>query len=76
MFLQHETEINGVLSNLCAHIGEPRPGEPPEDGEINEMTLQTQDSEAAHATSLSQRLPTLLNIYEWAGRKQIVFFVI
>ena len=31
--------MNGVLGHLCAHIGLTGPGEPPEDGEINEMTL-------------------------------------
>ena len=32
--------ISGVLGHLCAHIkGYAGPGEPPEDTEINEMTL-------------------------------------
>ena len=31
--------MNGVLDHLCANIGLTEPGEPPEDDEINEMTL-------------------------------------
>ena len=31
--------INGVLGHFCAHIGCPGPREPPEDGEMKEMTL-------------------------------------
>ena len=31
--------MNGVLGHLCAHIGLTGPGEPSEDGEMNEMTL-------------------------------------
>ena len=31
--------MNGVLGHLCANIGYTGPGEPPEDGEMNEMTL-------------------------------------
>ena len=31
--------LNGVLGHLCAYIGQPGPGEPPEDGEMNEMAL-------------------------------------
>ena len=54
---------------------------PPEDGEINEMTLpsrhmihnsETWWSGVEHATSRSWRLHTVLNIYEWAGKKHFV----
>ena len=45
----------------------------------NVTALQTQDSKfrpwwcgAEHATSQSRRLPTLLNHYEWAGKKHFV----
>ena len=31
--------MNGVLGHLCAHLGYTGPGEPSEDGEMNEMTL-------------------------------------
>ena len=31
--------MNGVLGYLWAHIGQTGPGEPPEDGDMNEMTL-------------------------------------
>ena len=33
--------MNGVLGHLCAHIGQIGPGEPPEDGEMNEMTVSS-----------------------------------
>ena len=36
-----ENEMNRALSHLCAHIGQTGPGEPPEDGEMNEMTLSS-----------------------------------
>ena len=31
--------IHGILGSPCVYIGETGPGKPPEDGEINEMTL-------------------------------------
>ena len=31
--------MNRVLGLTCAHIGSTGPGEPPEDSEMNEMTL-------------------------------------
>ena len=47
----------------------------------NGTVLQTQDSkfepwwcESEHATSLSRRLPSILNLYEWAGKKLFGFF--
>ena len=47
--------------------------------EWNDTALQTQDSkfepwwsEAEHATSRSRRLPTIMNLYEWA-RKNLFF---
>ena len=47
--------------------------------EWDDTALQTQDekfeawrSEADNAISRSQRLPTILNIYEWAGKKHFV----
>ena len=36
-----ENEMNRVLGHLCAHIGYTRPGEPPDDGEMIEMTLSS-----------------------------------
>ena len=32
--LQHQNEMNRALGHLCAHIGQTRPGEHPEDGEM------------------------------------------
>ena len=41
------------------------PGEPPEDGEINEINCPPDTGfEAEHATSRSQRLPTILNLHQ------------
>ena len=34
-------EINRALGHLCAHIGYTGPEEPPEDGEMIEMTLSS-----------------------------------
>ena len=76
-----DKKTNGVLRHLCAHIGLTGPGEPSEDGwdEWGDTVLQTHDSkfgpwrsEAEHATSQSRRLPTILNLYEWAGKKRFV----
>ena len=36
-----KNEMNRALGHLCAHIGETGPGEPPEDGEMIEMTLSS-----------------------------------
>ena len=32
-------KMNRALGHFCAHIGQTGPGEPPEDGDMNEMTL-------------------------------------
>ena len=32
-------EMNGVLRHICAHIGQTGIEEPPEDGDMNEVTL-------------------------------------
>ena len=32
-------EMNRALDHLCAHIGQTGPGEPSEDGEMNEMAI-------------------------------------
>ena len=63
--------MNRALGHFCAHTGLIGPGEPPEDGEMSEMTrtaLQTHDSKskprrskAQYATSRSRRLPTILS---------------
>ena len=68
-----ENKMNGALGHLCAHIiGRPGPGEPPEDGVMDKMTLPSRQiirnscpgSEVEHATSRSRRLPSILNLYE------------
>ena len=35
------SEMNEVLDYICAHIGQTGPGEPLDDGEVNEMTLSS-----------------------------------
>ena len=37
--LDWQNEMNGALGHLCAHIDWTGPREPPEDGEMNKMTL-------------------------------------
>ena len=60
------------------HICLTGPREPPEEGEMNKMTLPSRHrfepwrSEAKHATSSSRRFPTILNLYEWAGKNHFV----
>ena len=36
--------MNRTLGHLCPHIGKTGPGEPPKDGEMNEMTLSSRHS--------------------------------
>ena len=36
-----KNEMNRALGHLCAHIGLTGPGEPPENGEMNEMALSS-----------------------------------
>ena len=36
-----ENEMNQALGHICAHIGLTGPGEHPEDGEMNELTLSS-----------------------------------
>ena len=38
-------EINGGLGHICAHIGSTGPGEHPEDGELNVMTLPSRHTD-------------------------------
>ena len=38
---RQKNEMNRALGHLCAHIGETGPGEPPEDGGMNKMTLSS-----------------------------------
>ena len=75
-----KNEMNRALDHLCAHIGYTGPGEPPEDGEMNEMTLscrhriQNSSPEAEHATSRSRRLPTILSFTRGWGRNIFVSY--
>ena len=74
-------EMNGVLGHLSAHIG-PNWGRRTFWGwwdEWGDTALQTHDSkfkpwasDTEYATSWSRRLFTILNLYEWAGKKHFV----
>ena len=80
--LRKWNEMNRALGHLCAHIDYTGPEESPEDGAMNDMTLPSRHririlskpwrSEAEHATSRSRRFHTILNHYEWAGKKHFV----
>ena len=65
--------MNRALYMLYIHIGYIGPGEPPEDGEMIEMTLSSRHrirnlTEVEHATSRSWRLPTILTFTRGWGR--------
>ena len=60
----HVYEMNEVLGHRCAHVGQTGPGEPPDEGELKEMTLPSRHRIRKHATSRSPRLPTILNLYD------------
>ena len=63
--------MTGVLGPLCGHIGWTGPGEPPEDGEMNEMTLPSRHM-IQHSSGLRPSTlplghggsPTIWNHYE------------
>ena len=41
LLFRYRNEMNGILDHLCSHIGWTGPGEPYENGEMNEMTLSS-----------------------------------
>ena len=63
-------EMNGVLGHLCAYTGYIEAGEPPEDGEMNAMTLSSRhrirnsspDGLRQSTLPLSYELATILNL--------------
>ena len=70
-------EMNRAVGHLCAHIGLTGRGEPPEDGEMIEMTLSSRHRirnsspgglRPQHATSRPWMLPTILNFTRGWGR--------
>ena len=74
-------EMNEVLGHLCAHsrLNWARRTSGGWWDEWDGTALQTQDSkyepwrsDAEHATSRSRRFPTILNLYEWVGKKHFV----
>ena len=77
-----KNEMNRALDNLCAHIGWTGPGEPPEDGEINEMTLSTRHRVRISSTGsprsstppLGHEAPHNTEFYTWMGKKHFCFF--
>ena len=66
LFMTQKTWITGGgggLGHMCAHICQTMPGEPPEDGEMNKVTLPSRhrilNSEAEHAFSRSHNIKSL-----------------
>ena len=72
--------MNGVLGHLCAHrLNWSRRTSWGWWDEWDDTVFQTQDSkfesrrsDSELATSRSRRLPTILNLYKWAGKKHFV----
>ena len=77
-----KNEMNRALGHLCAHIGLTGPGEPPEDGEMIEMTLSSrhriQNSSPGglrpSTLPLVTEAPHNTNFHTWMGKKQFCFF--
>ena len=72
--------MNRALCHFCAHADLIGPGEPPEDGEMSEMTLPSrhriQTLEVwgwAHYLSATVA-PHNTEFYEWMGKKHFCFF--
>ena len=63
--------MNRALGHLCAHIGSTGPGEPPEDGEMIEMTLS---SRHRIRNSSPGGLPTILTFTRGWGGNIFCFF--
>ena len=74
-----KNEMNRALGHLCAHIGQTGPGEPPEDGEMIEMTLPSRhrirNSSPGRARYLSvTEAPHNTDFHTWMGKKHFCFF--
>ena len=77
-----KNKLNGVLGHLCENnrLSRARRTSWGWWDEWDDTALQRQDSkfkpwrsEAEYDTSRSRRLPTILNLGEWAGKKHFVF---
>ena len=72
--------MNGVLGQLCADKSQTGPGEHPEDGVMNEMTLPSRHKiralavrGRAHYLSVTEVTEAPHNIYEWAGGQSVLY---
>ena len=69
--------MNRALGHFCAHIGYTGPGEPPKDGEMNEMTLSSRhrirNSSRARYLSVTEA-PHNTDFHTWMGKKHFCFF--
>ena len=71
----HINEMKRALGHRCAHIGETGPGEPPEDGEMNEMTMFSRHRIQGRARYLSvTEAPHNTEFYTWMWKKQFCLF--
>ena len=68
--------MNRTLGHLCAHIGQAGPGEPPEDGEMVEMTLTSRHiiRDSRPGGLRPSTLPTILTFTRGWGRNIFCFF--
>ena len=74
--------MNRALGHLCAHIGQTGPGEPPEDGEMIEMTLSPRHrirnlspgGLRPSTLPLDHEYPTILTFTRGWGRNIFSFF--
>ena len=55
-------KINVVLYHVCTHMGLARPGEPPEDGEMNEITLHSRGRIMSFYFNLPVNKPNVMYI--------------
>ena len=69
--------MNRALGHLCAHIGQTGPGEPPENGEMIEMTLSSRhrirNSNTGGLRPVTEA-PHNTNCHTWMGKKHFCFF--
>ena len=77
-----KNEMNRALGHLCAHIGQTGPGEPPEDGEMIEMTLSSRHRIRNSSPGGLEGRARYLSVTEathntdfhtWMGKKHFLF---
>ena len=78
--VRQKNEMNRALGHLCAHIGYTGPGEPPDDGEMIEMTLSSRHrirnsspGGLRPSTLPLTEAPHNTDFHTWMGKKQFLF---